>query len=467
MIRFFVQFLTIVSMLSCSYVKTTESYAEELLDVPQSYLSLDVNLPLNEVQARLQNSLPARLLDRKPISLDRSKSDSLYLTIDRYGEIDMAYRQGDLYLSIPLEVEAIISKKVLGIRISNENQPVKFKSVARLSSGVDLSDDWDLVFDCNYKGISWVEEPVFSLMGFDLNLSELIEEQLEMNAVKLEEVICRIVDQKVDFARIVDKVYFDIQKPNRIAKNPFELFLVTRPYDFKGKLVKTKRDTICMHVEIQSKVAIRTHREKPGTEYVNTPVRSRPINSRSRFSVFAEAYIDHSETKDKLNLLLKDREFTYEDYRMNISLDSVFGKNGRLVLMFQTRGDVNGKLSLTGRPEISDEMEINFSSFDYELLKVDEDWVAVTDMAVHRALERYIQTLLTVNAFGFFDQLDVKAMDGIRKSRIGQKIDLSLHFDEFKPYSVRVSKQGLQVIMEVTGRGSLDLTREIFEKKPN
>jgi hypothetical protein len=463
---FYVLFF-LVCVVSCAYVNTTEKYSDELLDVPQSYLSLDVNLPVSEIKARLQESLPVRLLDQKPLRLNKDKADSLYLTIDRYGMIDMAYRGGELFIAMPLQVEAVISKKVLGIRMSNAEQPVKFKAIARLSSEVDLSTEWDMLFACRYRGVEWQEEPVFNLLGFEINLSDLIEEQLAANAVKLEEIICRVVDEKIDFARIVDKVFFDIQKPNRIARNPFELYLVARPYDFKGELVKTREDTISMHVEIQSKVGVRTSASKPDTKFVTKPARSIPINKRNSFSVFAEAYIEHQEILEKLNLMLEGREFTYEEYKMNVLLDSVAGRSGRLQLIFRTRGDVNGRLSLTGRPDISEDMQMNFSAFEYELLNVDEDWVSVTDMAVHGALERYIQTLLTVDAFGFFDELDKKAMQGIRKSRLGEKMDVSLRFDEFSPYSVRVSDRGLQVIMEVTGRGALTLRKQIFEKDTN
>lgn len=455
-------FLIVSLLFSCQKAIKGDMQIEEASAVPPSFLSIDVDLPVSEIAWVIDDKLPERFLTDKAIRL-KKKSDTLFLSLRKYGKTQMAYRNGELFLSMPLEVSAVISKKVMGFTVSNDGNPLSFKTVAGLSSSITLKEDWDFLFECSWKGVTWQEEPVFNLMGFELNLKDYIEELISQNSQVIEEVICESVNQEIDFSKTVEKIYHDIQQPNRIAKRPFDLFISSTATDLKGSISEGKEDTLSMHVELRSSLQISVNKSKPNDNFGKLPPRSEPINPNNSFSVFPELFVTYSDLRDKLNFMLENEKFDYKGYWVNVKADSIYAADNKLNLVFRVAGDINGKLALRGRPVIDRKLNVSFEAFQYELLNVKEDWVAVTDMAMHKALEKYLEGMLQVDAFGFFDELDKKASSGLSRSRLGQKMDISLFFDKIQPYDSRVTEDGLQVILEVNGRGSIILNRNIIQ----
>lgn len=457
-------FILMNILLGCKGPRNEAVFSETRISTPTSYVSLDVNLPVSELKDLINEKLPVQLLDKQGIRL-KKKSDTLFLSLSRYGTVDMAYRQGILYISMPLNVSAVIKKKVMGFTLTNDGQPLTFRAIAQVAADVGLTNSWDFQFDCQWKGMDWEEAPVFNLLGLELDLSQFIDELLTENAGRIETIICSKVNEEVDFRETVEKIYYDIQKPNRIAKRPFELYLSTEGRGIRGQLIRDKKDTLSMHVELQSLVHIKPHSLKEIDSFDHLPLRSDPINSGSSLSVFAEMFIRHGELKSKVNQLIEKEQFEYKGYRLSVLADSIFSNQGRLNLLFSISGDINGLLSLVGRPSISKDLTVSFTSFEYEILKVEEDWVSATDLAFHKALETYLEDLLQVETFGFFDQLDTKARKGIKKSKLGEKLDILLQFDQISPYENRVTQEGIQVILQVDGSASVELTKNVLVKK--
>lgn len=441
-------------------------FSENKANVPPSFVSMDVDLPVTELELLIDEKLPKKLLDNKGIKL-KKKSDTLFLSLSRYGVMDMAYREGSLYIALPLDVSAVIKKKVMGLTLTNEGQPLTFKGIARIAAEVSLTDTWDFNFNCEWKGLVWDEPPVFEMMGLSLDLTELVDELLTKNAYEIEEIICRKVNEEIRFRETIQKIYYDIQKPNRITRSPFELYLSTEGRGIRGALKRDKTDTLSMHVELQSSIYIKPHSRKSMADFTNITDRVNPINRENSLSAFVELFVTHTELKEKLDMLIDQQKFDYQGYEVSISVDSIFSEKGRLSLLFNVSGDINGKLSLMGKPEISEDLNLSFNSFEYELIDVKEDWVSATDKAMHRALERYLEGLLQVDAFGFFSELDEKARAGIKKSKLGSKMDIDLRFGSIFPYESRITEEGIQIILQVDGSASIVLNKNVFERKRN
>jgi hypothetical protein len=445
---------------SCTATEDKTEY-QDIAPVPPSFLSLDIDFPVTELEAALEHKVNTVLID-KEIPLDK-KEDRLDLTISRYRRIDLAVRKNKIYLSVPLEIRAVIYKKVLGIRMNNEKQPVQFKAVAHLSTTASLDEDWQLEMNCTWEGLKWEKEPRFRLLGLNLNLTGIIESQLQNHQQELEDLLCKEISDQINFRKAIENLYQDLQKPQVIARKPGMLYLYTRPTSLNGTLNLSKRDTISLHAEYNTSIHISPDATSP--EKLNPLLgRSDVISSANRLSAFVEFKLSIAALNQVLKDQLVGKSFQYEGYSGNIqSIDVQSGKKG-IIMEVGFEGDLSGKVGLKGIPSLDQDLNLVLKNADYEIIEADQ-WVALTDRAIHQAARNYLAEALNTSLVEFFYSVDQKAIKGVKRSKnLGEKIDLLLSLEAFSPYHQGWNKEELQFIIRVEGNASLILKRGLLNK---
>lgn len=455
--------IVIFLVVSCSKPRKGDEEAAGLppIQVPPSYLSFRVNFAVTELEDGVNSVLPTILMDNAIPMKDHR--DTLYLKVKRKGKLRLAVRNKQVFASIPLEIVAGIKKQVLGITFSNLDTPVTFSGIVKASADIDIADDWSIDVNCQWRGFEWTETPSFSVMGFTLDLEKTIDKEISKHSDGLADLICQSLRKSIDFRSTVEKIWMDVQDPQRIARNPRPLWLYTTPVALNGVLIPVARDTLSIHLEYRTAIHIIPEKETV-REKIPLSKKGEPLNTRSALLAYPEVIIPYSIIEETIRKELKDKPFSYQGYTASITDVSVRRDGQDLELKLKTTGDLNGTVIVRGKPMLTEEKELTIEDFTYEI-DAKDDWVKMTDWAIHQFAEEYIADQIKVDASPFFDQLDDIIMEGLSRSPLAGKMDLFIHFRDITSYEMRLDKEAIQWIFYLEGTSSLHLKRAVFTRE--
>ncbi|WP_421873886.1 DUF4403 family protein [Marinoscillum sp.] len=450
--------LALILTMGCDQLTRESEALLTPLETPPSYLSFRVDFPIKELELGVNRVLPQTLFD-DAVAL-KDKDDTLFLKVRRKGNLKLNFRDGEAYASIPLDVDAAIKKKVMGITFSNEDTPVSFSGILRASASISLSDQWDMNVACQYQSFDLEGMDTFSFMGISFNVEKIINGVIDEHRDDLSNVICQAVRSSLDFRSVTAKVYADIQKPLRVAKNPQPLYLHTQANALNGKLMPVKRDTLSLHVEYRSKLILNT--DKTPTEAQPLPVRKEPLNTDNKLLIYPDVQIGYNQLSQLLTEMLKNEPFSYERYTITIQSAKAKPNGQRLQIDLQVSGDVTGTVKVSGVPILNANQSMSLSDFQYEI-DSDDDLLKMADWISHDFIEEYLSSQIQVDTKPFFDDLDELIVRGISNTPLNNKMDPSIQFDKIQTYQFRCTEDFIQWVFVIEGSASLQLKNGLFQ----
>ena len=446
-------------MLLLSNCKSDEEKLSGISPVPISFIHLKVKIPIKGLEDGINNVLGMQLYDGG-FALDKNL-DSLFLTIQRTGAIELNLVGGKLYVEVPLDVASVIKKKVLGIALNNIKNPFIFKARARMSLDLEINEKWDLVCHSKWEELQWEQKPTVRLFGIELNLGALVEDQISKNIKLVETSVDHVLDTKINMNQSIAQVYGISQNPVQIAKKPLALFLKNTPTDFRGIFSSLESsDTLIFHLEHLSQFSISPTMEGP-TIGVSLGARRDPMSTESHLSLFTELRMSFVDIERTLEALIVGQKFNFEGIEGSVKSIEIRPMDGFLNWRLTIEGDLAGTIQLFVIPHIDDELLLRFSAFDYELSEV-TGLAKITYWAMHDAIEKYVTNKTSVDLAPFLNQLDDKILEALKKSTLSQKMSLDLHLNKFKSYSKGMNNEEMQVIFQIEGSADIVLKPGIF-----
>lgn len=453
----------IIIAISCDTAKkeTAEEPALPPIEVPPSYLSVRINFPVNDLESGINQILPKRLIDGAfPMKDNR---DTLFLTIQRTGNLDMNVSNNKVLASIPINVTVSAKKSVMGITFSNRDSPVTFSGTARASTVLDLTNDWNLGFNCSWEGFDFKGEPEISIMGFKVNVEKAINKIVDDYSDYLSDIICRSLRESVSLDNVLNQVWSDLQSTHRIAKNPKPLYIRSSPAALNGTLIPKSKDTLSIHLEYRTKIHV-----SPENRIIVNKVplneRMEPLSTNPTFLAYPELFIPYPFLEDALNKELKGQLFQYEKYKATIESVGVTRKGQSLEIELFTEGDLRGKIYVKGKPALNEKMELTLENFKYQI-DAENDWLKMTDFALHQFAERYISEQIRIDLTSYFNGLDELIMQEIGQSPLGDKMALRVSFVRISSYNVVLTETGIQWILSIEGKSSIDLKEGLLNRR--
>lgn len=455
--------MVFVLLISCSRPEGREEGEASPIEVPPSYLSFRVNFPASELEEGVNDILPERIMDG-PLPM-KDKGDTLFLKITRKGRLKLSIRKNEIFASIPLEVVAAVSKKVMGVTISNKETPVTFSGTLKASAVVDINEDWDMEMTCAYQEFDLGSSAQVSIMGMTFGIEKSIDKALAEHSDELSDLICGALKGALDFRQTVEKVWMDVQQPQRIAREPRKFWLYSSPIALNGQLIPLERDTLSVHLEYRTSISI-SPTERSSQQLVPLGKKGQPLNTSAALLAYPEVRVSYQVIEEMLWDEFRGREFTYEGYKIHIKELTVGRKGQKLKVNLTTTGDVEGNVTVLGTPSLDQAGILTLEGFSYTLDEGDE-WVRMTDLVVHQFVEGYIADQITIDTRPLLGSLDQRIMEGLQKSQLGAKVDIRLGFKDITSYQMRLTDDLIQWIFYVEGWSEVNLKKGIFQKKPS
>lgn len=450
---------TLIFLISC---QGNDDRIGAIIPVPASFTNVLIKLPIAELEEGINKILGQQLFDGG-FALNKKK-DSLFLKINREERIDIEYYQGRLHLTLPLNISSIIKSRLLGVSISNVANPIKFQAKAELSLDLNIDERWDLEFDSRWETITWNEPPNFKVLGLKIDLAELIEKEIQTHKRPLEETINEMLKDQIDLRAAVERLYRSIQKPLKVSAKALPLYFTNEAISLRGDFVKVEiNDTLFFQLEHQSILRINDAQNNHQLSEV-LPLRTNPLSRHTQISFFVELRLSFLKMEEVMDSLLVGKEFNLEGIAAKVNRVELSPHKGFLKWNLTVEGDINGIISLFVVPSIDEDLVMRISAFDYELPKM-EGWAKITDLVMHRAIEKYVVSQSSYDMSPFLYSLDDRIARGLNKSVLSKKIALDLDLNTFILYSKGMNEDEIQFIFQIEGRSALSIKDKVFVQR--
>lgn len=445
--------------------KTAADFSPALEQL-ESRLPFPLLIPYDELSEKIDKGLKDPILEDTTYAggaLKGVKAD-----IRKAGTVKLIPGEQRIKISLPLEIklEQLIERKVLGINFKAE-KGTECKLIVHLNTSLDIDSSYRIVSDFRLDSIQWVEDPVVKVAFLNIPVKKAIETKLQENQRRLEITLNKILLEKVNVVKHVEKVWSDLQKPIRINKKVQEVYLVAEPKHLVLNNIELAEEGILLHLALNAGLKSKIATGKPFVPFkIALPALEKRANTAASDSLQEDSLnmnLFVSIPVDKLNGILKSevvgKSIVVKGSPFKITALSVEPEPDKLHIKLGISGLVSGELSIYGKMIFLPESKsIAIREFDYDL-KSNETLLAGADFIMHEEFRSALASYLDLPIEQYIAPLPDIISKAVNEGKAGRSIDLSINSLELFPTAINYQPGEIQININAKGNILIKLHR--------
>lgn len=453
----------LVGLSGCHQVKTEAPHQltnDTTLVAPESSLRVPIRYPVHRLQDWINRKITGTFVDKK-FALDNH--DSLHLKIRKNANIQLSWKGGVLYYTLPLHISCDYTKIFGGLSLKTP-EPVTTDLVVRMASRVKVDPQWQIISHSELLKVVWQKEPVIKLGPFQINLRKPLEEYLASNKGDLMQQMDAAAKENIHLKHLVSRLWFDLQKPLAVHKPKPNVWLQFQCHEIKGHLLRNVEDTLVLDLNVSAKtVAYLEPDSMPG--YTDLPAFQEKENELDTFRLAIFGEVSFAKANTLLNEKLVGTKLKKEGYGVTIKHVQLYGSPGGLVVALKVKGDIDGTLYLTGKPYFDPKKQsLGVSDFHFDV-QTENALVKTSTDLLQEYLLHYMQQYLELNLSDQIDQLPSRIVQAIEKGKSGDALQLHFTHLSIANWTPLVTREGLQFVLYAHGKAHLELQHLKAKKK--
>ncbi len=424
-----------------------------------SMMAVPIEIPVDEISALVNNVVRQDLYSvrERPLrkGILRFKLD---MDVRRNGGITTGTRYGKVINSIPLLAEGRV-RVPPGVWKS-------FSTTFVIHATTDLSLDSTWATEARtYSAFTWETVPTIRVAGLNISVKGTAEKALVQQLARVAPRIDRIIEERINLRRRVDRVWESLHEPIAVSQKP-PVWLTIRPAETYFSPGVSRNDTLVFGLQMHAFVET-TVGDRPASPARDSLPPLLPLpdslaaDSLQGFQVNLPVSITYDDARALLAQAVADKDYEVrEQVAIKVSEIDLYGHGESLVARVDFSADVadalletQGRVFLTGLPGYdSTNQTIRVDSFNYDIhsrnaLAEAADWIYRDDFLA-QTQERLV--------FPLTDKLiaaQERLAEALRNRPLGKHIILDGTIDELEPGALYLVEDGINV--DVFARGQL------------
>ena len=426
----------------------------------RSTLAVPIEIPVGEISALVNNVVRQDLYSVRDRRLRKGLLRfRLDMDIRRNGAIYTSTRGGQVINSLPLKAEGRV-RVPPGIWRSFSTT-----FVVHAGTEVGLGRNWATQAR-TYGAFTWETAPSIKMAGLNISVKGTAEKALAQQLVKIAPRIDRIIEERIDLRRRVDRAWESLREPLSISKEP-PIWLMIRPVETYFSPGISRNDTLVfglqMHAFIETIVG-----DKPTVAAQDSLPPLHPLpdslaaDSLRGFQVYLPVSITYDDARVLLAKAVADKDYAVRDQvAVKVSEIDLYGRRDSLVARVDFGADVTdtfletrGRVYLTGLPVYDAATQaIRVDSFNYDV----HSYNALAEAAAWIFREDFLEQTRAYLVFPLADKLTAAKQHleaALLDRPLGKNIILNGAIDELVPDALYLVEDGINV--DVYARGQLN-----------
>ena len=447
----FLSLIAAISLNGCKHV-SPEAPVEEAFEAPiadpVSLVASTITFNIKDLEEKVNKSLSTTLV--KEETFEGKKGEAWRLRVERTGPVRIRYENRRVYFSAQLQVwytNPINLRK----RDNRKSQPLCALAV-NFNSPVGVGPNWRLITRSKFEGYHWTQTPTVKLLGIKIGVKKIAETILDKRRADIEKTIDKAVYDGVRLDKEVRKIWHDMQKPLRIAKQPQNIWLLPKPFSIAAAPVFGNQRQLTVPVQIAFRVGTKFGAEPTLDTLEKLPIlqQRKTLPDSARLEVLA--FIPYVDANRVMARAISQEKFELAGGSLKIKEVSVYGNGRKLIVKADVAGTVKGTLYFHGQPAydtLTNTLRIKNVDFDVD---TKERLMASADWLLHDKLRDTLQSVLVVPLRQEISSIPGKIETAFAKAKAGEKTALRIQSFRLVPQRIVVRPEGVQILIKVQSK---------------
>lgn len=448
---------------------------------PPSTITVPLSIDLAELEEALQDRVPAVLLREEAKELEHGILADI--TVSRAGRVLAQGREdGRLRLVIPLKIraDAYHSLQVRTRRKPREDEPRKAPMEATLQLIVDLdldiSPDWHMLTKAKVH-YRWQQQPVLTLGRITLDLTELLDAQLDAQLPDIADRIEARLREK-DRLPLRIAVVWEKLSGSRPLPKPDNAWLLIEPTALYVSTPAVSGAALRMTAGMTGTVRTILG-EEPSAPSLPLPPRSAPPGEDDGLRLGVDAVLAWETLSEQATAVLKGQQWALkisgaETGTLTVTGLELYPSGSQVAVGVDYTAtsplwDSAGTLWLTGTPALDvDAQRVSITDFDYAVATEDMAISGANAEAIKERIKEQVRDNLT---FPFGERIDEQlalANEQLAALSLPNGGSLSAQVSGAEVQALHLTDAALAIRLELRGTAQLRLPppRPIEELEP-
>lgn len=420
-------------------IKKENSLAVSTIENDLSSFAIPIQLELEDVQKIINTKLKKKLVSNKRIA------HNVVIDVDRAGQIRLSGYKNQLRTSIPIRVKAKKKGKLF--------RKLKTDFILRvdLLSDFVIDENWKIRSKSSISSLNWIEKPKVKVLGLDIDINKLIENELRKKNEELSALVDRAIANQVNLKDKLEPIWQKLQKPHNIIKNTGEsLFLSIRPVSTSYESHQIT-DTLLI-VNLRSDAYFDILSSDPTSQKIITelPPLISSNTSGTGFDLAIKAELDFDSINSTIQSLLRvQNEINVEGYTISLDDAKISASGQNLLVELDIGGAVSGKIEGFARIyNDSIHHNINIDLLHLEVKQGDIE-LELANVVFGDFLDDYVEEYGGFNYKSTLEKIPHYIQKGISKGKSGDKwhpiiddMDIQIHAMELTNKAIVIQAKG-------------------------
>jgi len=330
----------------------------------------------------------------------------------------------------------------------------------------EIVKGWKIECDATLEGIKWEQEPQLELGKIIINLTNQVESKIATEQEKIEEVVESQINKALKLTEAIEKIWFDIQKPIALNKKGTPLWLSMKGQDLSACWNNEPSKDPSVIISLQGYYSL-TAGDSSSLSKKPTPLPEykKLTSPENKLQANIAARLPYEEMRKLTETIIDTLNLNYSGYELRIRKVDYFGGDSLLYMKLALGGDVRGNIYLKGQPRFLDNGKTFLvDHFDYDLY-TENELASTADDWLHDYLLAKANQALVFQLDSLLSKLPDAMMNGIEKSKVGDKLELDMQELTVIPQEVRSAKDHLSLTIIITGKAAIQLEKKVLNRK--
>lgn len=437
-----------------SKVQKPEASYKQAYQASPSFINIPVSMSESELENKINQQFKGLIYED-----NNMEDDNLAVKAWKKSDVDVELQGTQMKYTVPLKlwIKTGLKMEKFGVNLSSGFKEVEGEIALHFVTDFSIDENWEFKTTTTSDGYQWLKTPKVNLGPVQLPITFIADRLMASNTDYLSQEIDRQIASQFDLKTYMQDFWQNMQQPVLLSEE-YPLWLVVKP----KKILMTPFEnnlgqlTSTIGVEAMSEVVMG---KKPKLDITDElPPFEMHLYVDDLFEINIVADIPYSEAQTLVNSYIQGKTFTSGKRKVTVSDVEMYGKDDDLIISTEVKGDINGKLYLTGKPSYNPKTAtIEITNLDFELetknfLHKTAAWMFKSKFK--RSLEPYLKFPLQEN----IEDVKKQVQDSLNNNEIFHGVVVNGNLDKMEIETVMLNPESMKVVVVSKGKMRVNIS---------
>ena len=422
-----------------------ETYAGTEIKTKESYLTVPIEIDLNEIQRQLNQNFKGL------VYADSSfQGDDLKFKIWKSKNLSFKHRENGIFIfTVPLRIWVEKRVSILGI---SRTPSTEFEIEAHFSSKPFIAANWELKTLTNAEGYNWITEPKLSIVGFTIPIAGIVGSIIDNYQASIARMIDEKISSEIDLVGPILTIWNGLKEPMKLSDD-YNLWLQVIPQDVLMSELQFNNNRL--HTSIAIKAFVNTSVGKINAPKNNSkelpPIKFAKVLPDG-FTINLNNLVTFTEAEKIAKGMFIGKKMKVGDNREIeiLGLRIYGGSQNKLIIQVNTTGDLDGVIFLKGDPYFDEKKrEIVLKNIEFDL-KTKNLLAKAASWFMEGTFSREIEKSFGIPVDPIFDE-GKASLNTFLNTNFNNGLYLTGKVRDISPGEVYLKQEGMMTTVNIIG----------------